>query len=184
MLVFPTPPEAMRDEWIGLPWLAVEAPHMRETEVAVRVAQAGLPAIAPLRSIEVRACRYDARTVKRAHPALPGYVFVALREAADWPVLLGTRGATRVVSVDGRPALIPAAQIVRFLRRVAEVPEVDARPAVPAFEAGQMLVVTGGAWAGRTVRFEAMRGPQADVIGQMLGAERAVRIPVDRLAAA
>lgn len=181
---FPTPPEAMREEWAALPWYAVEAPNMGEAAVADRLEAAGLPALAPLTGVEVRACRHDKRTVLRAHPALPGYIFAAIAREEDWPVLLETKGVYRVVAMQQRPVAFGARQIVRFLQRLGDLqPDPPVDPSVEYF-AGQELRLRGFEWRDRTVEFVARRGPQAEVLGWMMGSQRTLHVPVDRLFAA
>lgn len=182
---FPTPPEAMREEWMGLPWVALEVPHMREAQVQDALLNVGRPAIAPLRAIEVPSCRRRdvKRTVWRPHPAIPGYLFAAAPEGdRGWREMLGTRGVRSVLTVGQRPMLTSAAQIVRHLRSVCEMP--DPEPEPPEFTLGQVLKVTGGGWRGQFVEFAGMRGPQADVIAEVFGAPRRVQVSVDRLQAA
>lgn len=184
---FPTPPEAMREEWLELPWFAVEVANMRERSVAAAIADAGIPALAPQTAVEVRAHRRYKRVELRPHPALPGYVFVGIAQPgspARWRELLDVKGVLRVVSMEGRPSPIRATMIVNFLKTVAgNQPEPPADPDA-SYAPGQQVCVRGFEWHDRTVEFVARKGPQAEVLAWMFGAPRTLHVPVDRLYAA
>lgn len=183
---FPTPPEAMRDEWLGLPWVVAEVHNMREARIAEALEADGLPVIAPMDRIDVRVCRHSKRTEPRAHPALPGYLFAAIRGEGDWPVLLGAGGVYRVLTSDGRPCLVRPGAIVRYLERLARREPPVGGPDAPLLdpEPGQVLRVASGLLEGCMVEVTHKRGPQHDVLVELCGNGRKVRIAVDRLAAA
>jgi transcriptional antiterminator RfaH len=156
------------------PWLVLFTKPRSELRVArtlsVRGFNAFLPFITP-------------RPGQRPVPLFPSYLFVrcdasvAAVSALEW-----TPGLCRVVSFDGKPAVIPDRAIDTIRAELLRIEAVGGLPDHP-FKAGDEVIVAGGPLDGLRGIFQGPVGPseRVHILLHFLGQVNRTEVPVNML---
>lgn len=129
-----------------------------------------------LHKTERKATRF--RETRR--PLFPGYIFVSVNPASGlWRAINSTQGITRLVSVNARPAPLPAG----FVEALQERCDADGllRP-IEALAPGELARITEGPFSDFVVRVESIGDDQRMwVLFDLMGRATRLAVPRDAL---
>ena len=159
---------------LPLQWYAIYTRSRHEKQVDLQLRRHRLETFLPLqRSWSTR----QDRRVQIEMPALPGYLFV---RCALWPdtraLIKRSTGVIRVVESVGRPAVIPAAQVLS-LRKALEQGNGAANH--PYLQVGDWVRVLRGPMADVEGRLVRMAGDQHKLVINVDFVQQAVAVHVD-----
>src|SRR6185436_10202292 len=152
-------------------WILARTKARREQYAAENIQRQGLPFYLPF--------AVDARD--KIVPMFPSYIFV--RITGRWRFLESTYGVVSVVKRSGTPEIVPLPIILELQARanrkgMIELPD-------PESTLGQTLLVRTGLLQGETCWYKGMTGTsRVAVLMEILGATRAVTLPLDAVEAA
>ncbi len=152
------------------PWFAIWTRSRHEQVVRDQLGQKQIEAFLPT---VTRWSRWKDRRKKVDFPLFPGYCFARFDPANALSVLKCV-GVVNIISFDGKPAPIPAAEIDSIRRLVTSELQYDP---CPMMREGQMVEVVHGPLkgiAGRLARKDAHRARlvlSVDLIGQAVSVE-------------
>lgn len=126
------------------PWYAYYTRSRAEKAVEEKLRQQAFEVFLPLYTV-VR--QWSDRKKVVEEPLIRGYIFARPVDAMQHYALLNTFGIVRCLWYDGKPALIPDAQIEVLRQVMRERMEIE--PAPPMLVPGQKVVIIEGTLAGR-----------------------------------
>ncbi|MCC7007734.1 MAG: UpxY family transcription antiterminator [Acidobacteria bacterium] len=152
-----------------VPWFAVWTRSRHEARVLIQLERKGLEAFLPTIA---RWSRWKDRKKRIDFPLFPGYCFVRVDPRHTLPVLK-CAGVVRLVSFEGRPAPVPAAQVESIRSLVTSDLKYDPCPLI---HEGDVVEVVSGPLRGVTGRLD-RKGARArlvlnvDLVGQAVSVE-------------
>lgn len=153
-------------------WFAVSTRRRHETVVHQQLQQKHIESFLPTVS---RRSRWTDRRKIIEWPLFPGYCFIRCQASEMLPILR-CAGVVRVVSFDGKPAVIDEQEIQNLRLLVASRWEADP---CPLAKEGSLVEVTGGPLRGVIGHLERKVGSRATVVLAVELIGQAVRIEVD-----
>ncbi|MFQ5575781.1 MAG: transcription termination/antitermination protein NusG [Anaerolineae bacterium] len=145
-------------------WYALHAKPKREHQVARILQQRGLQTFLP-----------EIDLLRKKAPFFPGYLFVKVDfGAVGLRQIQWTPGLRRIVSFEGRPAVVPA-EVIKLVRR--KLGQAVARAAFP-FKPGDPVRITGGPFKDMDAIFQGPFAPaeRVQVLLHVLGRANRVQM--------
>lgn len=167
-------------------WYALQVAPQKEASVVETLTKYDLPAFYPTFKMErwrrvPGTCRQKVLMVK-TYASIPGYVFARCREPwTDIKRNAWARYVTGVLAVAGRPAIIPAHEIAHLPGAPVQA---SSDYVQPSFRPGQEVEIASGPYQGWLVPIETIEGDTAEVLMEMFGAKRRVKVKLGDLEAA
>jgi transcriptional antiterminator RfaH len=155
----------------GARWYVIQA-HARQTERAeINLQRQGYTVYCP--RLQTERIRRN-RRLRVEVPLFSNYLFVRLHEWHDnWYPLRSTRGVARLVTFGSRPLPVHDDLIAEIRRRI------EHGNIAPAFEPGERVSITQGAFKGLEAIFRMYQGEQrALLLIELLHREMSVTMPV------
>ena len=140
------------------PWYAYYTRSRAEKAALARLQQQGIDAFLPLYTVEKQ---WSDRKKRVEEPLIRGYIF-ARPDSHQYHTVLNTFGIVSCLWYDGKPALIPDAQIEVLRQVMKEKMEIEPAPAL--LFPGQLVTVLGGPLKGREAELVQMAGKHKIVI--------------------
>jgi len=171
-------------------WFVVRVRAGEEFRAEEILAKNGYGCFVPFEKKWRRRSRYQCAPELVRRPLLIRYMFVGFSaDPIDWYRLASFPFVEKIVGVGGYPLQVPWSHVADFVVLYNQDGRTAPREqkymkANREFGVGDRVEVFGGPFDGSVLRVEEIRGSKAKVLVDMLGSERAVTIPVDKLAAA
>jgi transcription antitermination factor NusG len=171
----------------SMKWFALRTSPQREFAVEQILTNHGLKAFCPTETKWKRIGPRKKRT-QFSYAMLSRYIFV--RCADPWSDILRqpwSRNVQGVVSLNGVPAVIPESAVARLAKLSGTSIPTSSVPVHRSFSPGETVRVARGAFQGRLVELESIKGRSGVVLAEMFGSKKKtmpVEIPLDDLEAA
>lgn len=110
---------------------------------------------------------------------LPGWAFIGFDDAPRWNVLKDSGMVSFFATIDGRPALLTDAEMMKIRQRFGDVTKPDVERFMRShaeFSVGDMVALPGGPFDGVQFRVREISGEVTRVIGDILGASRDIEV--------
>lgn len=165
-------------------WHAFYTEPRCELQVRWAIQALGFDAYVPTFRVEIRHGRQGHRGIKTRidhRPAFTRYVFAKFDERDDWGAINSVKGLLHPVSNNGAPCRIPDVLIdeIKRLESIGWFDKVTEKSS--RLQPGQRVRVTEGPLADRLGEFVGDQGKTVEVLMEMLGGARAVKLPLEFL---
>lgn len=168
----------------GGAWRAFYTEPRSELQVRWAIRALGFDAYVPTFRVEIKHGRQGHRGIKSRiehRPAFTRYVFVRFDDQDEWGAINSVKGLLHAVSNNGTPCRIPDEMIdeVKRLESIGWFDKVTEKSS--RLQPGQKVRVTEGPMADRLGEFIGDQGKTVEVLMEMLGGARAVKLPLEFL---
>lgn len=165
-------------------WYALRVRAQTERSVASRLRWQGACAVVPVHRSWRRQNRYTKSKARRERPIMPGYVWIALPDPANWHDVLCWDYVFSVVSFDGRPLPMNKKQVEKMLtdERNGLFADDDLwrnMKSYGEYTIGDEVEFDGSGFQGMRGKVVDITEAEAKVLIRFLGSERVVTAPVD-----
>lgn len=163
-------------------WLAAYTAPGAEIDVRDRLIATGYQAVVPVGMVEMTVSR---RSMLVDRPVFPRYAFVGIPHGVSWYPVKAVRGVTGILAAKGEPRPV-SPRVIDFLRS-ADQAQAWTRQAVKPFAVGDQVCVGEPSdplsdMVGRVL--EVLPDQRIEILFNLFGAERKVRVAVDKVRAA
>jgi transcription antitermination factor NusG len=166
-------------------WYAFYTEPRRELVVRWAIKALGFDAYVPTFRVEIRHGRKGHRGIKshiEHRPAFTRYVFARFDITDDqWGAIGSVKGLLHPVTSNGQPCRIPD-EMIEEVKRLESIGFFDRVPSAKSrFERNDDIRVSEGVFSGLNGKFVADHGSSVEVLMEMLGGARPVKLPLDYL---
>lgn len=168
-----------------LVWYVVQSAPQKEYLAQRMLATQNVPAFVPTRFLWRRKNRFTQKELRNL-PLVPRYLFAGFPpDQADWFGLFKRRMIQGVVGIDGEPVKISSVELRAFIREaVGEMRVPDAQRYMRTrgeFDVGDTVRILEGPFQHHLVEVKTLTGKSAEILMNLLGTTRIVKVPVDEL---